>query len=431
MNRHVLIYSLILGNLFFTFAGSAQVTQPVVSGSFSTQRQTIFQGERFELVLTIVSRDVNLGKRFNLTRMPSGDLLGLEPFRELPASRREIGGVAEETRRFRCLVQVKRAGAMTLSPHLHVQVVRRERMLIGSTMVTTPRTVQISPFSIDCRPLPDAGRPADFSGAIGKFTLDVNVSPKDVSVGDLITVTTTIKGLGNLAGAASPVLTPSPGFKQYPQKLIPGTDPRAISAEQIVIPENEQATTIPQIQFSFFDPDAGSYVTLKQGPFTLTFRSAEEPLEYEPYRPEGTIETRPAAETQTQIFARQSVDYFRAATFLLMLLSIVTAVAGIGNCATGKRRWKQGFRLILIACLFGALSAAIRKWFDDELPNRTLAQAATARLAPGHSALESFEIEDQTRVKLLETWQGWVKVADGEKRGWIPMHALSGDNVVP
>jgi len=429
MNRRVVVCSVILGSLFFPSAGTSQVSQPALSGFLSTERTTLYQGERFELILKIVSRGIDLGPRFNLTRMPSTDVMFLEPFRELPATRSQVDGVSEETRRFRCMARIKRTGRITMSPNLHVQIVQRERMLFGSTRVMTPRTVQIVPFSIDCRALPDVGRVDNFSGAIGTFTLDVDVSPKDVSVGELVTVKTTVKGLGNLEGAAPPVLRDSPGFRLYPRKDVPEPDPRSMSAQQIIIPENDEATTIPQIQFSYFDPTTGNYVTLKKGPFTLTFRTAEEPLEYEPYRPEDTAETRPGEDPQVQVLARQSVDYFLATTFLLTLLSVVTAVAGIGNLAVGKRRWKQGTRLLLIACLFGALSGGMRQWFGDDLPDGTVAEATAARLAPGHSALESFAIENETRVKLLETWQGWVKVADGEKRGWIPMRALNDEDI--
>ena len=431
MNLHVLAYSIILSSLFSPLAATSQVAQPPLSGFLSTERETLYQGERFALILTIVARGrgMSLGPRFNLTRMPPSDVISLEPFRELPATRRQIDGTPKETRRFRCMAQVKRIGAITMSPHLHLEIVRRERTLFGSTRVTTRPTVKISPFSIDCRPLPELGRPKNFSGAIGTFTLDVEVSPTDVSVGELVTVKTTVKGLGNLEGATPPVLQDSTGFKLYPGKDVPETDSRTMSSKKIVIPQNDQATTIPQVAFSYFDPVSGNYVTLKRGPFTLTFRIAEEPIEYEPYRPEETAEMLPDEHPKVQVLTRQSVDYVRAATFLIALLSVVTAVAGIGNLAGGKRHWKRGSRLLLMACLFGALSGGMRQWFGDDLPDGTVAEATAARLAPGHLAFESFDIEKQTRVKLLETWQGWIKVADGEKRGWIPMRALKDEDI--
>lgn len=423
--------ALVLGSMLIAIPGRTQDARPTVSATFSTRRQPIYQGERFELVLTIVSRGVELGPQFKMSQIPSEDVLRREQFNEMPGSQRQIEGVKEETRRFKCQAQVRRTGTLTMSPVLEVQVVRRERMLFGSTLVRTPRSVRMNPFTIDCRPLPQDGRPDDFSGAIGQFTLDTSVSPKEVAVGELVTVSTTVKGKGSLDGVTSPTLPSIPGFKQYPLKTLPAAGPLAISTEQIVIPENEQASTIPQVRFSYFDPDTGKYVTHTKGPFSLTFKSADDRVAYQPYRPDDTVGTRPSAQRQANIPQSQSVDYFRTAAFLLVLLSIVTTVAGIGHLATGKRHRKRGFRLILTACLLGVLSVGVRHWGGEDFPGRTLAHAATARLAPGHSALESFELGARTRVKLLETWQGWVKVAEGEKRGWIPLHALGDEDAEP
>ena len=48
------------------------------------------------------------------------------------------------------------------------------------------QTAKISPIAV--RPLPEEGRPASFTGAVGRFTVRASAEPREVSVGDPITL---------------------------------------------------------------------------------------------------------------------------------------------------------------------------------------------------------------------------------------------------
>ena len=121
--------------------------------------------------------------------------------------------------------------------------------------------------------MPAEGKPAGFSGAIGKFELQVKAQPTDVGPGDPITLTMTVAGAGNFDRVEAPVLNQAEGWKSYSPsaKFTPGVSlgqGRKVF-EQAIIARNGDKTTIPPLAFSFFDPEAGKYQTLHSDPIPL------------------------------------------------------------------------------------------------------------------------------------------------------------------
>jgi len=130
-----------------------------------------------------------------------------------------------------------------------------------------PVMVQSADLNLDVLPLPDEGKPEDFSGAVGKFDFKVQASPLRVSSGDPITLKMTVEGDGNLKAIALPAFSQSDDFKVYdPQTKEDGG--RKI-LEQVLIPRSERVTQIPAVRFNYFDTQNHSYQTIVQGPFTV------------------------------------------------------------------------------------------------------------------------------------------------------------------
>lgn len=122
-------------------------------------------------------------------------------------------------------------------------------------------------------PLPTEGKPAGFSGAIGKFDLQVKAQPTEVGPGDPITLTMTVQGSGNFDRVEAPVLSRSEGWKSYSpsSKMTPGARVGQGSKvfEQAIVAKDMDQTIIPPLSFSFFDPEAGTYQTLQSDPIPL------------------------------------------------------------------------------------------------------------------------------------------------------------------
>jgi len=131
--------------------------------------------------------------------------------------------------------------------------------------------------SITVMDLPTEGRPKDFHGPIGTFSLAVAASPLDGKVGDPITLKMVLSGTGNFDMVQVPELSDSNHWKIYPAtesfaKQGPGRGKKTF--EQAIVPTSEQLTAIGPIQFSYFDPDAKEYVQLSSDPIPLHLQTA-------------------------------------------------------------------------------------------------------------------------------------------------------------
>lgn len=131
-----------------------------------------------------------------------------------------------------------------------------------------PLTIQSLEASVNVLDLPEANRPSDFSGAIGDFKFEVSADPKEIKVGDPITVKMRVSGEGNLKTAELPAYKNLNHLKTYDPQV--KEDGATKTLEQVLIPQIESVKEIPSVQFSYFDPATKDYKTIKQGPFPIT-----------------------------------------------------------------------------------------------------------------------------------------------------------------
>lgn len=127
---------------------------------------------------------------------------------------------------------------------------------------------------IEVLPLPKEGRPENFSGAIGQFTLDASASPRAVKAGEPVTLKLSVEGRGNFDAIAPPVLTATDGWRAYaPKENFKGADAIGYGGtktfEISMVARTDQAAT-PAAEFSYFDPLKKKYVTLKTEPVAVT-----------------------------------------------------------------------------------------------------------------------------------------------------------------
>jgi hypothetical protein len=112
------------------------------------------------------------------------------------------------------------------------------------------RTIlRTEPKVITVKPLPVANQPADFSGAVGQFTVMVNVPTAPIRQGDLVKIQVTISGSGNLS-----LLTP-PAIKW----------PKGVDTAEPAVKENVNKYVFPlsgskSFEYSFAAPDTGDYI---------------------------------------------------------------------------------------------------------------------------------------------------------------------------
>lgn len=141
-----------------------------------------------------------------------------------------------------------------------------------------PIVLKSEPLKITVRAHPLDGKPRDFSGAVGQYTLQVEAKPREVKVGEPITLTMHVTGSGNIETVSLPQIFGLDRFKTYDPQI--KTDDHGKSFEQVLIPEDESIEAIPEIRFSYFDPEREKYHTIKKGeiPIHVTAIAGEEGL---------------------------------------------------------------------------------------------------------------------------------------------------------
>ena len=120
-------------------------------------------------------------------------------------------------------------------------------------------------MTLKVAPLPDAGKPTTFSGAVGNFKLESAIDKKTAETGDALNLKVTLSGSGNLKTITEFPLPELPGFKIYSSK---SNDQVAVrndvlqgnkSWEYVIIPQAPGKERIPDLKFFYFSPTAKQY----------------------------------------------------------------------------------------------------------------------------------------------------------------------------
>ncbi|MDD5020875.1 MAG: BatD family protein [Endomicrobiaceae bacterium] len=132
-------------------------------------------------------------------------------------------------------------------------------------------TFKTNPIKIKVFSLPQKNIPENFTGAVGKYYITSSINKINVKVNEPVNLTIHIKGNGNINSITEPVFELSSDIKKYATFVNIDTD-EVISSKKfrcILIPLISGKKNIPEITFSYFDPDFKSYVVTKSSPIVF------------------------------------------------------------------------------------------------------------------------------------------------------------------
>lgn len=270
---------------------------------------------------------------------------------------------------------------------------------------------------ITVKALPQAGRPASFVNAIGSgFSIDVQASRTVVAVGEPIELTLRVRGDGSLTGLSLPPLAgpqalPPAQFGVSEGNTVGEVDEAANTKRftTTVRIKSVEASEIPPIEFSYFDPEAGEYRSVRSQPIALSVdagrlvgvdevvaaptnaaaRSETPPSE----RPLATLvgaDMSLSAPATTLARPWGSASGAIAVTGLYALSCFAFAGAWYRARSSGRRARNRARR---------EASKALRQALRSDLPAR---QAAPALVAATRRLAQSFGIEQAAFAPLLE-----------------------------
>ncbi|KAA2244938.1 protein BatD [Chitinophaga agrisoli] len=138
-----------------------------------------------------------------------------------------------------------------------------------------PYKIQSTPVKITVKPLPADLKPASFNGAVGNFNMTAAIDKTNLSTDDALTLKITVSGQGNVNLMNMPKVDIPNSFEKYDPKVTDNieknSNPLSGSRqyEIALMPLEAGDQTIPPVEFSYFDPVAHAYKTIKSEPFNI------------------------------------------------------------------------------------------------------------------------------------------------------------------
>ncbi len=169
----------------------------------------------------------------------------------------------------KCILYPQQSGKLTItSGNYDVNVVQYEnyRTIFGtlSQPVEKKLVVKSNTATVNILPLPEP-KPADFSGAVGRFTVATSISPTPLKTYAAATYSYVITGTGNLKYIKAPEVAFPKQMDVYDPKTNVKVNPGAgdmsgsVQIDYPFIPQFAGEFTIPASQFTFFNPETERY----------------------------------------------------------------------------------------------------------------------------------------------------------------------------
>lgn len=166
----------------------------------------------------------------------------------------------------------QKTGKLTLEPltiDVSVDVPTNRRDFFGGRVYqTVHQKVAAGKRTINVKELPEAGKPAGFTGAVGSFEFDVTTNKSALKAGESLQATVKVSGNGNLKLFNLPKLTvPSslevyePEHKEMVKTNLAGMS-GSVSDTYTIVPQFKGNYPISKLSFSFFNPKTEEYQTL-------------------------------------------------------------------------------------------------------------------------------------------------------------------------
>lgn len=212
------------------------------------------------------------------------------------------------------------------------------------------------PVIIHAMPLPEAGKPADFSGAVGSFSVASNIDKKELKANETLNYNLKITGTGNLALINAPNINPPADFEKYDPKTTDNiaVNPDGVSGSReftyLLIPRHQGDFTLSPPGFSYFNPATRRYVTLPAKSFAIKVNKGDPQANPTAYNMGSQQDIKMLGKdiryikTESPDLYKDGEGFYGSAGFYLLMLLGPLAFAG----ALLYRRWddKQNSDLV-------------------------------------------------------------------------------------
>ncbi len=169
------------------------------------------------------------------------------------------------------------AGEVTVKPLAFNAVVMRSSGDLFD-MFGAPQNVRVEskPVTIKVLPLPEEGRPPEFTGGVGRFSLAASLDRTATTGSEPVNLTLRVSGTGNVRLIEKPALAPVAGLRILDPEVkdevrAAGDGLRGTKTFRYpIIPQADGRYVLAPVRIAYFDPQAKAYRTLSAGPFEFS-----------------------------------------------------------------------------------------------------------------------------------------------------------------
>ena len=280
------------GDIYKTMPIQVNVTEAVQS-SVSPNNPVSFLNDDIELNIEVSKSETYLNEpisvefkllfnpKINVTNLGEIDSPEFNNFwsQNIKIPRLEIKSTSYKGQRYnyvtwkRTLLFPQKSGNLELLPltlDVTVDVPTNRRDFFGNVIYTqTSKKVSSKKKNIKVKEFPSEGKPESFNGAVGKFDVSLFSSKSELKATESFQLELKVNGRGNLKLFTLPeIKVPSslekydPEFKEDIKSSMSGMNGQ-ISNTYTIVPQFQGKYPIPAVEFSYFDPEAKKYVTIK------------------------------------------------------------------------------------------------------------------------------------------------------------------------
>ncbi len=280
------------GDIYKTLPVQIQVSEAVQS-SLSPGSPSSVLNDDIELNIEVSKTETYLNEpisvefkllfnpKINVTNLGEIDSPEFNNFwsQNIKIPRLEIKSISYKGQRYnyvtwkRVLLFPQKSGNLELLPltlDVTVDVPTNRRDFFGNVIYTqTSKKVSSKKKNIKVKEFPSQGKPESFNGAVGKFDVSLFSSKSELKATESFQLELKVNGRGNLKLFSLPeIKVPSslekydPEFKEDIKSSISGMNGQ-ISNTYTIVPQFQGKYPIPAVEFSYFDPEAKKYVTIK------------------------------------------------------------------------------------------------------------------------------------------------------------------------
>jgi hypothetical protein len=174
------------------------------------------------------------------------------------------------------------SGDVTIDPFVMTFVVQQAiparsamEQLFGGSYKEVKYQAKSQPLVVHIKPLPDAGKPDSFTGAVGSFSIDASVDKTELKTNEALNYKVTVKGSGNIKLLKTLSTNFPADFEKYDPKISDTVteSENGVSGTRfynyLLIPRHQGDFTIEPLKFSYYNPVTGRYTTLTTKAFHI------------------------------------------------------------------------------------------------------------------------------------------------------------------